>query len=466
MDYRDLLAIIQHGIDEQAKQPRTIDKLNNIFSTISNEGKSLSALGKQRTENEKLQLETNKLKEGQTPYSTFTGETLPSAADEATQKSTYDRNLQLFNDAKTKALNPGGDVAPDLPNVSNPPEPFVSAREAYRKRTGFSPDATLDQVKEYAGPAKDLAQADALKNAKELFFNPKTGDYIPALPGQAAPLGYVPLNPKDTANHATAFTLAGNKLDAANAKTKKDDDLVEPLVTAIMNGDKLALSQLSARANGGALRSKVIAGILKKDPNFDFEANEANFAGKTTFTKGQNSPGFQNTMTALETIKTSIPKLQALSNKITRTDFPPINSQEMSVLKNSGDVDVAKFATAAVEVGDQIAKLFQGNGSTSDKKLGQALDILNQNFSKDQFNGVLSTIQDLIDSRKNALNSQAPRFLPSSSSPAAAPTPTQKQYRSLDELNNDVANGKISAEQAAQIAKSDPKLLDSIPRRK
>lgn len=94
------------------------------------------------------------------------------------------------------------------------------------------------------------------------------------------------------------------------------------------------------------------------------------------------------------------------SNKVKRTNYPPLNAADEWAKLSAGNTDVANFYSAALDVQDQVAKILQGGGTGSgstDAKLKAAGQVLNKNFNPQQFASSATIIRQLLANRKTEL---------------------------------------------------------------
>jgi hypothetical protein len=118
-----------------------------------------------------------------------------------------------------------------------------------------------------------------------------------------------------------------------------------------------------------------------------------------------NTLNYLNSLTGRDNKSGNLKTLVDLSDKLKRTDFPPINAVDQWAKLSAGNPEVAAYRAALIEVDDQIAKILQGGGQggggTSDAKMRQAAEILNKNFNAKQVAAVAeSTLRPLLANRK------------------------------------------------------------------
>jgi hypothetical protein len=96
-----------------------------------------------------------------------------------------------------------------------------------------------------------------------------------------------------------------------------------------------------------------------------------------------------------------------MSNKLPRTQFPPLNKAEQWAKLSSGNAQIAAYYAALTETSDQIAKILQGGGTgsgTSDAKLRQAGELMDKGFTPQQMDAVANdSLRPLLGNRKNEI---------------------------------------------------------------
>jgi hypothetical protein len=153
-------------------------------------------------------------------------------------------------------------------------------------------------------------------------------------------------------------------------------------------------------------------------------------AQATTDYKQAQNPQVQATLKLLNSVGPNLQEVLNASNKLPRTQYPALNDVQAWARLQTGNPDITAFHTAAVEVGDQIAKILQGGtgSSTSDAKLKQASDILNSSFTPQQLQANITTLNELLGNRKAAIigdNSYLKKqFSPQAQNPSQASAQT------------------------------------------
>ena len=179
------------------------------------------------------------------------------------------------------------------------------------------------------------------------------------------------------------------------------DDL-ETQAQMVADGRMAPAEIKGGRADAG----RVLARAKQINPDLNVAQNDIDYSFmKNTGT--QNTLSYLNSLTGVNGQSGNLDEIVRLSKGVGNGSFKPLNSLRNEVQSHLiSDPKRAAFASAVVEVGDQIAKVLQGGGTgsgTSDAKLKQGLEMLNRNFSPAEFAAVASELKTLLSNRKMGL---------------------------------------------------------------
>ncbi len=163
-------------------------------------------------------------------------------------------------------------------------------------------------------------------------------------------------------------------------------------------------SQLSKRGStyGATLEAANRYSLEKTGKPFDIAQASSDYKFATS-PQTQNTLRYLNSLTGSDNKSGNLGALVAMSDGISRTNFPALNKTQQWANLESGDPNIAAYKGAITEVADQVAKILQGGGTgsgTSDAKLKQAQDLFNVGFSKDQVKSTADTLRNLLGNRK------------------------------------------------------------------
>lgn len=181
----------------------------------------------------------------------------------------------------------------------------------------------------------------------------------------------------------------------------KGNKLIEESAQGLTSG-KLHPSMVKGK---GAAQMAIFSRAMELDPNFDPSKAESDFIyanNKAT----KDLLNYLDSLTGRDGKSGNLADLVKQSNSIDRTDFPALNDLQGWAKLKSGNKDIVEYYTTITEVADQVAKILQGGGSgggTSDAKLKQASELFDRGFTKDQIEGVASSLSSLLSNRKGAI---------------------------------------------------------------
>src|SRR5262249_49569195 len=139
-------------------------------------------------------------------------------------------------------------------------------------------------------------------------------------------------------------------------------------------------------------------------PKFDPSKSDMDYTyAKTTST--QNTLKYLNSLTGKDNQSGNLGELISLSDKIKRSQYPPINDVLAWSRLKAGDPQMAAYYGTVTEVADQVAKIMQGGagGATSDAKMRQASELFSKGFNPEQIKTVSLELRKLLSNRKGEL---------------------------------------------------------------
>lgn len=211
----------------------------------------------------------------------------------------------------------------------------------------------------------------------------------------------------ETSKQAENYSAARkNDAEAKQLNTASDQATIHNNAQQLVHGqmDPANLSKRSKTYDATLAEANQIS-----MQEFGVPFNPAKAAGDYKFatnTQTYNTLNYLNSLTGRDDKSGNLGLLVSMSDKLNRTDFPPLNAVDQWAKISAGNPQVAAYRSALVEVDDQIAKILQGGtgSTTSDAKMKQAADILNKNFTKDQIKAVAQdTLRPLLANRKKEM---------------------------------------------------------------
>lgn len=309
-----------------------------------------------------------------------------------------------------------GMMAPTGPQVFMDPNTgqITVSPGSGQRSSGAQPQAS----KAPAGPAPAQPMAapsigNVLGNAPAMPQTPMDPSAEPA-PAPMMPQGMPPAGPQGAPQGAPQTPqfnpsvrvpgLKGKQLIDAVINQNKPKPMTAQGIGAIADrvekGDVAYLKSLSG-FGANSPRSLVVQELANR--GVDLTGKDVDLISRQAYARYVNSNAFQMPIKLLDSVGPNMDTVLNLSAKIDRTNFKLLNRGILLGLTHTGDPQTASFAAASLEVMDQVAKILQGSGGTSDKKIEQAGQIFSADFSADQLVGVVGTMKELLDSRKAAL---------------------------------------------------------------
>lgn len=133
--------------------------------------------------------------------------------------------------------------------------------------------------------------------------------------------------------------------------------------------------------------------IAKADADYKYATNKST----------QDTLKYLNSLTGADNKGGNLADLVQQSNAITRTQFPGLNDTAAWARLEAGDPAMAAYHTTVTEVADQVAKILQGSGGTSDAKMKQANELFRTGYNKQQVQAVASDLRGLLANRKTEM---------------------------------------------------------------
>jgi hypothetical protein len=235
-----------------------------------------------------------------------------------------------------------------------------------------------------------------------------TSEYHDAMAAAAGVRAAAATDAAHAANtRATAAVIAATDRDEAKKlNTASDNATIQSNAQQLVEGS-IDPSNLSKRGKtyDPTLAAANAYSMAKYGKPFDV----AKAAGDYKFATNvgtYNTLNYLNSLTGRDNQSGNLTSVVNLSDKLSRSDFPPINAVDQWAKLSAGHDDVAAYRAGLLEVSDQIAKILQGGGTgnaTSDSKLKDAQGLLDKNFNSRQIRSVALELRELLANRKKEI---------------------------------------------------------------
>jgi hypothetical protein len=250
--------------------------------------------------------------------------------------------------------------------------------------------------------------------------------------------------PKNRAEAANAATEAGLHQEQTKQLQNQAPE-IQGAAQRLVEGDEDP-SNLSKRAKtyDATLQAADEYSRRTTGKPFDIAKAQADYRYATQKST-TDTLNYLNSLTGRDNQSGNLGKVVQMSQQLGNTQFPALNSVAQWARLEAGSPQVAAYHTALLETSDQIAKILQGGGGsgTSDAKLKQAQEILNQNFNAKQIAAVANqSLRPLLANRKQEIIGDN-RYLqrwhpqPQGNSGITVTAPNGKAYQFKDQASAD-----------------------------
>lgn len=157
---------------------------------------------------------------------------------------------------------------------------------------------------------------------------------------------------------------------------------------------------------GSALRSESIERLMKQAfrafPGWDASVGKARYETRADFSKGVAS----RNVTSTETVMSHMENLVRTSEMLAGSKLRSWNRVENVLRDQFGETALASYLSSRAAVSEEIAKMFQGAGVTTEDAKKRWLDVLDHARTPEQFKAVVKELLSLSEGRMNALANQ------------------------------------------------------------
>ena len=258
-----------------------------------------------------------------------------------------------------------------------------------------------------------------------------------------------PENVKTLGEASVAYTQAVQALRANNTPENKkameeakeirqsfydDESAKARLETEAKEGDPSTVAQMlvdtiiAPSMLPGRFRPEYIAKVygkaqeLAKAQGKDF--NPAKVEAQYTYAKNPQTQNTLNMISAIEEPHGSIDIVQDAAAKLPKVDEQTFNNIFNATATEFGSSEASNFHTAMIGLADEYAKVM-GAGTGTDVSRQQALDLLKQNFSKDQMAGGIDVLHKDLAARMSGIVRDNPALKAMYPDPRQAPPGSQ-----------------------------------------
>lgn len=269
----------------------------------------------------------------------------------------------------------------------------------------FKVGSSLGQAQ--AGPASYATEnvMDVFKKKQELDYEMKKS--------------YGLLNYKEGLERSRPSEVARTSLEIArtNRLTGSGRDVdAQKIGDAIISGDQPPdLQRLYGKA--ASIKSYLA------DKGFNLSKAQADWTSTSQFAKSLNGPQQLRLNQALNSVESSLPILQDISEHFKRTGWTPANNVELKLAMSGTDPtkrDIAtKYITQMNVMKDELAQAFMSGGVPTDGAFKMADDILNPVYGVNQLDAGIQQLGLNLKVRRNAISNSSPSLVGGLSNPSS-----------------------------------------------
>lgn len=291
--------------------------------------------------------------------------------------------------------------------------PALAADRAFAQKQSGIADTYRALVAKGVPPVEALAAVnnpDVMKATAAKYFEtkPRTVHDITDQLGNKTPVTFDPNTGKfyDMANKEINApggmnTASAQAADPANIDptTGRNEKFLKTLDPETQNSVK---AFVEGRANvAGRNMQKMLPLITSYDPNFQ----ASDYPVRLALRKGYQGGGKQfQEMQAIDTVAGHLGNLAKSADNLKNTSFPWWNMVGNMALQNTGDPRVDKFNTDKQAVSNELSKAYRG-GQVTEGDVREWQTNINSSKSPEQLRQVIGEFNDLLDSKRKALES-------------------------------------------------------------
>jgi hypothetical protein len=232
------------------------------------------------------------------------------------------------------------------------------------------------------------------------------------------------------------FTGKGEEVKVPPAQTTSDEE-IQSTAQGVMNGN---LSPDLAQVSSFRDRSR-ISSALNKD-GFNLPAAQSEWKATQRFLNSMNNEKQTRLRQAIGSTRQALDHLKEINQEYSRSSLAPLNYLQLKAQANSGNELAVKYLGQLNIIQDELAQVFMGGNSPTEKALDLAKNMLSSNWSAGQLNASIDTIDKNLKYRENAINAAMPftggenRYYQGGNQQQAQQEQPQQEFQSVQEAEN------------------------------
>jgi len=191
-------------------------------------------------------------------------------------------------------------------------------------------------------------------------------------------------------------TLGKSLIKPASSASNATPDEIKSTADGIMNGN----IPPDRKYYRDTLR--VDAELAKQ--GFSMAAANSEWKATQRFLSSMNSEKQVRLRQAISSTTEALDGLSQLNNELSRSELAPLNKAQLSIRANTGDPLAVKYLGQINIIRDELAQVFMGGNSPTDKALDLARETLDKNWSPKQLQAAIDNVKTNLKYRVNAIN--------------------------------------------------------------
>jgi len=191
-------------------------------------------------------------------------------------------------------------------------------------------------------------------------------------------------------------TLGKSLIKPASAASNASPDEIKTTADGIINGN----IPPDRKYYRDTLR--VDAELAKQ--GFSMAAANSEWKATQRFLSSMNSEKQVRLRQAISSTTEALDGLSQLNNELSRSELAPLNKAQLAIRANMGDPLAVKYLGQINIIRDELAQVFMGGNSPTDKALDLARETLDKNWSPKQLQAAIDNVKTNLKYRVNAIN--------------------------------------------------------------
>lgn len=149
-------------------------------------------------------------------------------------------------------------------------------------------------------------------------------------------------------------------------------------------------------------RTRISAALEKSGFNLSQANSEWNATQR--FLSSMNSEKQVRLRQAISSVKDALDGLEQLNSVLSRSELAPLNKAQLMIQANTGNPLAVQYLGQINIIRDELAQVFMGGNSPTDKALNLAQETINKNWSPQQLQSAINNVRINLGYRENAIN--------------------------------------------------------------